>query len=170
VGEAKCAGNYAASLLPAQKAIEDGFDQVMWLDAKEFKYIQEVGTMNLFFVIDGVVVTPKTDGAILKGITRDSIITFLKDKGYTVEERLLSIDEVVEAYKAGKLDEAFGSGTAAVVQNIKSITYQDITMEIKDPANMEVANLAREQIKGIRAGTIADKFNWVHPIEVGVLA
>ena len=170
VGEAKCAGNYAASLLPAQKAIEDGFDQVMWLDAKEFKYIQEVGTMNLFFVIDGVVVTPKTDGAILKGITRDSIITILKDKGYTVEERLLSIDEVVEAYKAGKLDEAFGSGTAAVVQNIKSITYQDITMEIKDPANMEVANLAREQIKGIRAGTIADKFNWVHPIEVGVLA
>jgi len=170
VGEAKCAGNYASSLLPAQKAVEDGFDQVMWLDAKEFKYIQEVGTMNLFFVIDGVVVTPATDGAILKGITRDSIITILKDKGYKVEERRLSIDEVVNAYNDGKLDEAFGSGTAAVVQNIKSITYRDLTMEIKDPSNLEVANLAREQIKGIRAGSVADKFDWVHPIALGVLA
>jgi len=117
-----------------------------------------------------VVITPQTDGAILKGITRDSIITILKDKGYTIEERLLSIDEVVDAYKAGKLEEAFGSGTAAVVQNIKSITYQDITMEIKDPANMTVANLAREQIKGIRAGSVPDKFGWVHPIDIAVLA
>ncbi|MEM9992146.1 MAG: branched-chain amino acid aminotransferase, partial [Bacteroidota bacterium] len=115
VGEAKAAGNYAAALLPAKEARAKGFDQVMWLDGKEFKYIQEVGTMNIFFVIDGKVITPATDGAILKGITRDSVLTILRDWGYEVEERALSIDEVVEAHQAGLLQEVFGTGTAAVI-------------------------------------------------------
>ncbi|MBT8221445.1 MAG: branched-chain amino acid aminotransferase [Bacteroidia bacterium] len=165
VGEAKCAGNYAASLFPTKLANKAGFDQVMWMDSKEFKYIEEVGTMNLFFVIDGVVITPATGGSILKGITRDSIITILKDKGYRVEERPISIDEVVDAYKGGKLDEAFGSGTAAVVADIKSITYGDFEMIMRDPADLEVANLARNEIKGIRDRTIDDKFGWVHLLE-----
>jgi branched-chain amino acid aminotransferase len=118
VGEAKAAGNYAAAMLPAKLANDKGYDQVLWLDGKEFKYIQEVGTMNIFFVIDGKVITPATDGAILKGITRASIIEVLREQGYEVEERPITIHEVVEAHENGKLEEAFGSGTAAVVAHV----------------------------------------------------
>ena len=100
-GEAKCAGNYGASLLPAQRAKANGYDQVMWMDADEKKYVQEVGTMNLFFVIDDRVITPATTGTILRGITRDSFLTLLKDWGYTVEDRLLSIAEITDAYWRG---------------------------------------------------------------------
>ena len=118
-GEAKAAGNYAGALLPARLANEAGYDQVMWLDAKEFKYVQEVGTMNIFFVIDGKVVTPSTDGTILKGITRMSIIEILRNAGYEVEERRVSTDELIEAHSKGLLQESFGTGTAAVVAKLK---------------------------------------------------
>ncbi|MEM9919213.1 MAG: branched-chain amino acid aminotransferase [Bacteroidota bacterium] len=170
VGEAKTAGNYAASLLPAKKAIEQGFDQVMWMDAKEFKYVQEVGTMNLFFVIDDVVVTPMTDGAILKGITRDCAIQILKAHGYKVEERLISIDEIVEAYKAGKLQEAFGSGTAAVVAHVQDITYRDLRMELPPMEERKVGELVKQTINGLRAGTIEDTHNWVVPVKAPIAA
>ena len=114
-GEAKCMGNYACSLLAGERAKQKGYDQVLWLDGAEKKYVEEVGAMNMFFVIDGTVVTPMLDGSILRGITRDSALTVLRAHGYKVEERHVPIAEVVEAYKNGKLDEAFGSGTAAVV-------------------------------------------------------
>ncbi len=170
VGEAKAAGNYAASLLPAKLAKEKGYDQVIWMDPHEFKYIQEAGTMNLFFVIDGKVITPATDGAILKGITRRSIITILKDKGYTVEERLISIDEVVEAHKKGLLQEVFGTGTAAVVANVSDLTYQGVQYDLPAVEEHKVAALAREEINGLRSKTIPDERGWVVPVEGTVVA
>ncbi len=166
VGEAKTAGNYAASLLASKEAQLEGFDQIMWMDAKEFKYIQEVGTMNIFFVIDGKVVTPATDGAILKGITRKSVIDILKDKGYEVEERLLSIDEIVEAHKSGILQEAFGTGTAAVVSFISDITYKGYRMEMPKSEDCKVGLLAKSTIENIRFGIEEDKWNWVQKVVV----
>lgn len=162
VGEAKTAGNYAASLYPAMIAKQEGFDQIMWLDAKEHKYIQEVGTMNIFFVIDGKVITPSTDGAILKGITRKSVIHVLKDKGYTVEERPISIDEVVEAYKNGSLQEVFGSGTAAVISNVKTIAYEDYVMNL-DQDKFDISLMLKDYINKIRVGKIEDPYGWIVP-------
>ena len=150
IGEAKAAGNYAASLLPAKLAQENGYDQVMWMEAPEFKYVQESGTMNIFFVIDGKVITPSTDGAILKGITRDSIITILQDRGYEIEERPISIDELAAAHDAGTLQEAFGSGTAAVVSQIVEISYQGAILKLPALEKSVVAPLAKSTIEGIR--------------------
>jgi len=168
VGEAKAAGNYAASLLPAKLAKEKGYDQVLWMDGKEFKYIQEAGTMNLFFVIGDKVITPATDGAILKGITRSTIIQLLKDKGIVVEERKLSIDEVVEAHKAGALKEVFGSGTAVVVALVSEVRYRDFSMELPPITDDSIAVTIKKQINGIRFGVMEDKNNWVVPVETKV--
>ena len=165
VGEAKTAGNYAASLLPAQLAKQKGYDQILWMDAKEFKYIQEVGTMNIFFVIDGKVITPATDGAILKGITRDCIITILRDKGYTVEERKLTIREVVEAYDKGLLQEVFGSGTAAVVSQVQDITYRDKVMTLPPAEDQKISLLVKAEINGLRSGTVEDTRGWIVPVK-----
>jgi branched-chain amino acid aminotransferase len=161
VGEAKTAGNYAASLLPAKNAREQGYDQVLWMDAHEFKYIQEAGTMNIFFVIDGKVVTPATDGAILKGITRNTIIKLLREKGYTVEERPLTIDEVVEAHKKGILEECFGTGTAAVVAHVADFTYKGETYKLPAIEDRKIGTLAKETIDGLRAKTIEDDHGWI---------
>jgi len=160
VGEAKAAGNYAASLYPARLAMEAGYDQVLWLDAKEFKYIQEVGTMNVFFVIDGKVITPATDGAILKGITRESIIHLLNHKGHAVEERAIEVDEILEANKNGTLQEIFGTGTAAVVARVNRMKYQDTVIELtlKDGS---IAQEAKDMINGIRSERIADEHGWI---------
>ncbi|MEO1516314.1 MAG: branched-chain amino acid aminotransferase [Bacteroidota bacterium] len=168
VGEAKTAGNYAASLLPAKEAKEQGYDQVMWMDGNEFKYVQEVGTMNLFFVIDGTVLTPQTDGAILKGITRRCAIQILEDRGYKVEQRLISIDEIVEAYKNGKLTEAFGTGTAAVVAHVEDITFRDLCMKLPALEERVVGELVKQEINGLRAGTIEDTRNWIVPVQAPV--
>jgi branched-chain amino acid aminotransferase len=165
VGEAKAAGNYGAALLPAKLAQEQGYDQVLWLDAKEFKYTQEVGTMNIFFVIDGVVCTPSTVGTILKGITRDSILTILRDKGIPVEERMISIDEVVESHKAGKLQEVFGAGTAAVVAHVDKIKYRDLVMELPPMEDRYIGEMVKTEINGMRSGRLPDVYNWLHPIE-----
>lgn len=165
VGEAKTAGNYAASLLPAKLAKEKGFDQVMWLDGKEFKYVQEVGTMNIFFVIDGKVVTPATDGAILKGITRKSAITILKNEGYEVEERKVSIDELIEAYDNGTLQESFGTGTAAVVSHVASIQINDRSLVLPPVEDRKVGNLIKTIINGLRDTTIEDTYGWVVPVK-----
>jgi len=161
VGEAKTAGNYAASLLPAQLANEKGFDQVIWLDAKEFKYVQEVGTMNLFFVFKDKVVTPNTSGSILKGITRMSLIEMLQADGVAVEERPISMDEVVEAFDKGELIEMFGSGTAAVVANVSGFSYKDKMYTLSDSSTHKTANGLREKINALRAGEIEDTFGWV---------
>ena len=165
-GEAKAAGNYAGSLLPARLANEKGFDQVMWLDGHNFKEVQEVGTMNIFFVIDGKVITPATDGAILKGITRDSIMKILSQKGYTVEERTITIDEVVDAYETGKLQEVFGSGTAAVVSYVSEIAYGDKLIKLPDMENWKVAPMIKAHIDGLRAGKVEDMNNWVVPVRI----
>lgn len=159
VGEAKAAGNYAGSLLPTKLAKEEGFDQIMWLDSKEFHYIQEVGTMNIFFVFGNKIVTPSTDGAILKGITRNSLIHILKNKGYQVEERPISINEVMVAAKSGELTEVFGSGTAAVVSYVNGIGYKG-EMAKFDPEQYKVAPMLKDTINGIRSGRIADDNNW----------
>jgi len=163
VGEAKCAGNYGASLLPAVRAKQAGYDQVMWMDAVEKKYVQEVGTMNLFFVIDGKVVTPATTGTILRGITRDSFLTLLKDWGYTVEDRLLSISEITDAYWRGQLQECFGAGTAAVVSHVSAITWRDRKMELPpvDEAHRPVGMRLKKHINRLRMGLEPDTYGWL---------
>ena len=166
-GEAKCAGNYGASLLPAIRAKQNGYDQVLWMDADKKKYVQEVGTMNLFFVIDGKVLTPGTSGTILRGITRDSFIRILKDKGYHVEDRLISIMEIFDAYSRGTLTECFGSGTAAVVSNVASITWRDRTMELSEstPENRPVASFLKDYFNQYRMGVIQDEYNWLCSVD-----
>lgn len=166
VGEAKAAGNYAASLYPAMLAKKEGFDQVMWLDAKEFKYVQEVGTMNIFFVIDGKILTPYTDGAILKGITRDSILQLTRDKGFEVEERLITIDEIFDAHKNGLLQEIFGVGTAAVVSKVERLHHNGRDINL-DTNTFKIADMIYDSINGIRSGRIEDKFGWL--VEVDAL-
>jgi len=163
-GEAKCAGNYGASLLPAMRAKKNGYDQVMWMDAVEKKYVQEVGTMNLFFVMDGKVVTPATTGTILRGITRDTFITILKEWGYTVEDRLISLAEITDAYWRGTLQECFGAGTAAVVSHVSDITWRDRTLELPpvDEFYRPVGTRLKTYINRLRMGLEKDDFDWMH--------
>lgn len=163
-GAAKAAGNYAGALYPAKLAQDKGFDQLLWLDAKEFKYIQESGTMNVFFVIDNKVVTPPLSGTILDGITRDCIIQILRSEGYTVEEYRITIDEVVQAYHNGTLQEAFGAGTAAVVSHVSDIGYKDLVMTLPPVSERKIASHVKEVIDGLRAGTVADKWGWTVPV------
>ena len=165
VGEAKTSGNYAASLLPAKLAKERGCDQVLWLDAKEFKYIQEVGTMNIFFVINDKVITPATSGAILKGITRNSFLHILREQGIEVEEREISIEEIVEAHMDGSLKEVFGSGTAAVVANVSDILYKDVHMKLPPVETHKIAAYLKATINGLRTGEIKDSFDWIVPVK-----
>ena len=162
-GEAKAAGNYAAAVLPTEIAKSKGFDQVLWLDAKEFKYIQEVGTMNIFFKINGQFVTPSLDGSILAGITRMSVIDFLRHKGFEVVERPITIDEIVEASKNGQLEEAFGTGTAVGIAMIQEIGYKDAVIHVSDTS--PVGQLVLDTINGVRIGKIADELNWMVKVE-----
>jgi branched-chain amino acid aminotransferase len=162
VGEAKTAGNYAASLLPATMARKEGYDQVMWLDGVHKKYIQEVGTMNIFFVIGDEVITPNLDGAILAGITRDCMITLLKDKGYKVVERPITIDEVLKANEDGKLIEIFGTGTAAVIAPVEKLKYRDTVITL-DMDKRQISKFAYDTINGMRNRSIEDKYGWIVP-------
>lgn len=169
-GEAKAGGNYGGSLYPAKLARQKGFDQILWLDAKEHKYIEESGTMNAIFIIGDVAVTPNLGGSILQGITRETCLTILRDKGFEVQERPVSIDEIFEAYERGLLKEAFGVGTAVVVIPFKSLTDGDKTIQL-DPDHFHIAKMLKSEITGIRKGTLPDKYNWVRRVEVseGVL-
>ena len=164
VGEAKTAGNYAASLYPAKLAREKGFDQILWLDGIYNKYVQEVGTMNIFFVLKDKVMTPAEDGAILKGVTRNSLMRILKSRGIEVVEKLISIDEVIDEYNKGNLIEIFGAGTAAVVTNVSSMTYKDITISF-DESNWELSNNLKNTINQLRNGEIEDTFDFTMRIE-----
>ncbi len=163
-GEAKASGNYAAAILPTEKAKAKGYDQVLWLDANEHKYIQEVGTMNIFFKVDGRFITPSTNGSILKGITRDSVITLLKDKGFEVEERPITIDEMIDFSKEGKLEEAFGTGTAVAIAMVEAIGYIDevITLPENNPVSQDIKNTLNE----IKAQKREDKHGWIIPVDV----
>ncbi len=162
-GEAKAAGNYAAAIRPTELAKAKGFDQVLWLDAVEHKYIQEVGTMNIFFKIDGKFITPKRDGSILDGITRMSVITILRDKGYEVTERAITLDEIQEAAENNTLEEAFGTGTAVGIAYIQDIGVGETIIHVSDesPVGLEI----NETLNAIKTGKIEDKFNWVTKVE-----
>ena len=160
-GEAKCMGNYATSLKAGEEAHKKGFDQVLWLDAQEKKYVEEVGSMNMFFVIDGVVVTPMLNGSILPGITRKSAIEVLKDAGYKVEERRVSVEELIKANADGKLDEAFGTGTAAVISPVGQITYKGQDMIINGGTMGKITEFLYDKITGIQTGRYEDTKGWV---------
>ncbi len=162
-GEAKAAGNYAAAIRPTEIAKSKGYDQVLWLDAVEHKYIQEVGTMNIFFKIDGKFVTPKRDGAILDGITRMSVIDLLRHKGYEVTERSITIDEIEEASKNKTLEEAFGTGTAVGIAYIQEIGFEGRTIHVSDesPVGLDV----NDTLNAIKTGKIEDPFNWMIKVE-----
>lgn len=160
-GEAKCMGNYAASLLAGELAAQKGYDQVLWLDAKERKYIEEVGAMNIFFVIDGVVKTPALVGSILPGITRDSAIKVLKKEGLPVEECRITVDEVMQAYEEGKLDEVFGCGTAAVISPVGTLGYRGKDIIINNNEMGKISSFLYDTITGIQYGKLEDSFGWV---------
>ena len=161
IGFAKTGGNYAASLAAQVKAHDGGYSQVLWLDGVERKYIEEVGAMNIFFKIDGKVVTPALSGSILPGITRNSVITLCKDWGLEVEERKISVDELIEAQKSGKLEECFGSGTAAVISPVGTLRYKDDVMQIGDGTTGALSQKLYDTVTGIQNGTVEDKFGWV---------
>jgi len=160
VGEAKTLGNYAASLLAGDKAHEEGYTQVLWLDGVEQKYIEEVGAMNIFFVIDDEIITPMLNGSILPGITRNSVIALGKSWGLNVSERKISIDEVLDAHGDGKLKEVFGSGTAAVISPVGEIKYGDKRITIGDGAVGPLSQRFYTSLTDIQYGKAADLFDW----------
>lgn len=164
IGEAKTGGNYAASLLSQQKAHDAGYSQVLWLDGVEHKYIEEVGAMNIFFKIDGKIVTPMLNGSILPGVTRNSVIAVCKDWGYQVEERRISAEELYEAAKNGKLEEVFGSGTAAVISPVGTLKFGNEVFEINGGKIGETSQKLYDTITGIQTGKIEDKFGWVEEV------
>lgn len=161
MGFAKTGGNYAASLIAQVKAHDDGYSQVLWLDGVERKYIEEVGAMNIFFKIDGKIVTPMLNGSILPGITRNSVIQICKDWGLPVEERRISVDELLEAQKTGKLEECFGTGTAAVISPVGKLRYKDDVMVINGGGIGEISQKLYDTVTGIQLGKLEDKFGWV---------
>jgi branched-chain amino acid aminotransferase len=164
VGNAKTAGNYGAAMFPTQIAKNKGYHQVIWTDANEHKYIEEAGTMNVMFVIDEVLVTPQLTDTKLPGITRHSVLSIAREWGVKVEERPVTIDEILEAYKEGKLKEAFGTGTAATIAHIKTIGHQDQDYDLPD-ANPEcLSSLIAEELNNIKFGTSTDKFGWIHKV------
>ena len=164
-GFAKCAGNYGGAFYPTQVAREEGFDQILWTDSKEHKYIDEVGMMNVMFVINGKLVTPKLSTAILDGITRDSILTLAKDMGMPVEERKVSIDEIETGLKNKTLTEAFGTGTAAVVAPIAIIRIKGQDMQIPEVKADSFQLRAKQKLQNIRMGTEPDVHGWNYIIK-----
>ena len=163
-GYAKCGGNYAASTRAGERAAKKGYSQVLWLDGVERKYIEEVGAMNVMFKINGEIVTPMLTGSILPGITRKSCIEVLKDMGYKVTERLLSVDELVEALENGMLEEAWGCGTAAVVSPIGKLAYGEKEYVIGGGKIGDVTQKLYDLLTGIQWGKIEDKYNWVYKL------
>lgn len=160
IGEAKAGGNYAASLRAQVKAHEEGYSQVLWLDGVHRKYIEEVGAMNIFFKINGAVVTPMLNGSILPGITRDSVIRLCKDWGYEVQERLISIDEVYDAHQKGLLEEVFGTGTAAVISPVGHLRWGDHVMQINDGGIGKLSQKLYDNLTGIQLGDVPDIYDW----------
>ncbi|WP_111685344.1 branched-chain amino acid aminotransferase [Winogradskyella tangerina] len=158
-GEAKAAGNYAAAIRPTELAKAKGYDQVLWLDAHEHKYIQEVGTMNIFFKINGEFITPELDGSVLHGITRASVIDLLRSMGYKVTEQKITLDQIREASNKGTLEEAFGTGTAVGIAYIQEIGLEGETIHVSDesPVGLKV----NDTLNAIKTGQIEDTFGWM---------
>ena len=160
VGEAKTAGNYAASVKALTEAQHKGYTQVLWLDALEHKYIEEVGTSNIFFVINEELVTPPLGGTILAGITRDSVLQLARDWGVEVSERRISIDEIVEGAKNGSLREAFGAGTAAVISPVGEFCYKGETVTVNNGETGELSQRLFDGIQALQRGLVPDPHNW----------
>lgn len=164
VGYAKTAGNYARSLYPTQQAQKEGFDQLIWTDAKEHAYIEESGTTNVMFVINDVLITPASRDTILDGVTRDSILTLARAWGMPVEERRVTVAEVITAAKDGTLQEAFGAGTAATIAHIAQIGFEGEVYTLPDPAKREFSNKALKALSDIRYGLSPDELGWNYPV------
>lgn len=160
VGFAKNAGNYGAAMHATAEAKKKGYDQVLWMDAIEHKYVQECGTMNVMFIIGDTAVTPPLEDTILAGVTRNSVITLLKEMGIRVEERPLSIDEITSAYKKGELKELFGTGTAATISLIKELCYRDFVMDF-DTEKWKIAPEVKHKLNEIKEGKAEDKCGWL---------
>ncbi len=164
IGYAKAAGNYGASMLATAEAKKKGYDQVLWTDSVEHKYVQEIGTMNVFFIVNNTAYTPfLNEGLILEGVTRDSAMTVLREMGLEVVEKKLSIDELIEAYQAGTLREVFGTGTAATISLIRELRYKDFVMEF-DTAAWTVAPELKQRLNAIRYNEVPDTHGWMYKI------
>lgn len=164
MGFTKTGGNYAASLIGQDEAHKQNYSQVLWLDGVEKKYIEEVGAMNIFFIIDGEVVTPELQGSILSGITRKSVLQLAESWGMKVSERRITIQEVADAYDAGKLDEVFGTGTAAVISPVGTLKWGDKVMTINNNKIGPVSQKIYDTMTGIQYGKLEDTFGWVHKV------
>jgi branched-chain amino acid aminotransferase len=163
-GEAKTAGNYAGTIVATQIAKDKGYSQVLWLDAKEHRYVEEVGTNNIFFVIENKLVTPPLTGTILPGITRKSVLEMADDLGIQAEERLISIDEVVDGIKSGRVSEAFGAGTAAVISPVGRINFGDREYVINHNRTGHWTQRFFDTLTGIQYGEIEDTYGWVYKV------
>ena len=160
IGFSKTAGNYAASLIGQVKAHDDGYSQVLWLDGVERKYIEEVGAMNIFFKIDGKVITPALNGSILPGITRNSCLEIVKSWGVPAEERRISVQEIYEAYENGKLEEVFGTGTAAVISPVGELCWEGKKIIINNGEIGPVSQKLHDTITGLQSGKVEDTFGY----------
>jgi branched-chain amino acid aminotransferase len=160
VGRVKAAGNYGGALYPARLGQQEGYHQLVWTDAKEHKYIEESGTMNIMFVIGDKLLTPPTGGTILPGITRSSVLTIARDWGMNVEETSIHVDEIINALKKGTLKEAFGTGTAATIAHIKLIGYRNKKYELPDIEKREFSNKISKYLEQLRKGYTEDRYNW----------
>nr|WP_305121720.1 branched-chain amino acid aminotransferase [Pedobacter mongoliensis] len=163
-GFAKAGGNYGGSLFPAQEALKEGFDQIIWTDGREHAFVEELGAANVMFVIDGKLVTPSTRDTILKGVTRDSVLTLARKWGVPVEERRVSVTEVIEGLKSGRLTEAFGAGTAATIAPIASIGYEGQLYTLPDQSQAEFSNKVLKTLNDIRYGYGPDEMGWNYVI------
>jgi len=164
VGFAKVAGNYGLSMLPTLEAHKKGFDQIIWTDGREHNYVEESGTTNLFFVSGDTVLTPEIDGTILQGITRDSCLRILRDRGYKIEERKISMKEIAADFENGILKDAFGTGTAAIIARIAGFNFKGKEYVLPPVEEREVSNLLYDTLGGIYTSTVEDKFGWVMKI------
>jgi branched-chain amino acid aminotransferase len=165
LGAVKAGANYAASLYAAERAKKNGYSQVLWLDAAEHKYLEEVGTMNLFVEIGGVFITPPLEGSILEGVTRNSIITLLREWGQTVLERPVSVDEIAAAHAQGKLGEVFGCGTGAVISPVGELGFAEKRIAIHGGTAGPMSKRLFEELGGIQQGKIPDRHGWMTPID-----
>ncbi|MCS6819622.1 MAG: branched-chain amino acid aminotransferase [Chitinophagales bacterium] len=166
-GFAKAAGNYGACMMPMREVQKMGYDQILWLDGIHHKYLQEIGTMNIFVIIDGVIITPSLEmGTILDGVTRDSIIRIAEDEGFIVQERDISVDEVINAYHEGKLEDMFGTGTAATIAPIQLFHYKGEDYVLPPLEKRTISERLKERYFAIRSGRAEDIYGWLHTIPV----
>ena len=164
-GSVKASGNYGGTLYPARLAKEEGYDQLIWTDSNAHKYLEEAGTMNVFFVIDGVVITPDLGDSILPGVTRQSVLELAKSWGLKTEERKISIEEIISAIEQGRLQEAFGTGTAATITSIELIGYNNTKYPLPILSETSFSKKILNYLDSLKAGEIEDKFGWLYKIK-----